>query len=191
MQAESSSSHSKCQNPSNVYELKQSFCGGKSVTPRTWWKDSCSLGEVGRRGLTEERCIVEWGHCCFSPALKERERPVKVFIPSLHLPSQSSKEITTSVGADSPETRSWEIIIEPFTRGETRTSFPRTFFFEDIFLMITVFFVYFAVDYFQDNVKHEDRHNKELSHLISIIKTASISKLWMQAEQTQKADEPF
>lgn len=190
MHAESNSSHSKCQNPSNAYELKQSFCGGKSVTPRTWWKDSCSLGEVGRRGLTEERCIVEWGHCCFSPALKERERPVKVFIPSPHLPSQSSKEITTSVGADSPETRSWEIIIEPFTRGETRTLFPLILL-KISSLWLLFFFLNFAVDYFQDNVKHEDRHNKKLSHLISIIKTASISKLWIQAEQTQKADEPF
>lgn len=34
-----------------------------------------------------------------------------------------------------------------------------------------------AVDYTEDIMKHEDRHDKELSHLISIIKTSTKSKM--------------
>lgn len=66
------------QRPECIHRIwaEKGFRGGKSVTPRTWWKDSCCAGGCGGGvGVVSESRGVLWsGVCRFSPALKKARR---------------------------------------------------------------------------------------------------------------------
>lgn len=72
--------------------------------------------------------------------------------------------------------RCYEILIKPFTRGRDDISVFVATYFADMLPFIS-FFGGPAVDYTEDIMKHEDHHDKELSHLIRIVKTSTKSKM--------------
>lgn len=102
-----------------------------------------------------------------------------VFTPNPAPSSQRSEGITSGKDlAESAETRCCQILIEPFTGGGDDAPLFVATYCADTFTFISTFLsleVGGWGDYAGSITEHEDRRDKELSHLISITKTPSKS----------------